>query len=236
MNLYLQLLVSLLTIALFFHACLRISLSNALRLFLISLLFSFFAENLGMRWDGLAGSRYGYNPALHPTLPGGVPVFIVLTWFILSYNALVFLHSISIRLKDSFSIHRLLLKGSLCALYITATDFFLDPLGTSFGVWAWFEPGGYYGTPWHNFGGWFVLGFFISVVYLWWEKPLPNDRMQNRLIGDGIVAMASIFLTMICLAACFIRLGHGWPVVLSLLVKGPVWFYWAISLKKVRLR
>jgi uncharacterized membrane protein len=229
MNSQLQALVFLLAAAIFSHASLSMLVSNALRLFCISFLFSYFAEYAGMRWSGLFGNLYSYDPALSPVLPGGVPVIVVLMWFILAYTALKFLQPIAIKPRGSRSLLRLLFKGGLCALYIMGTDFLIDPLGTYSGLWFWHEQGGYFGTPWGNFGGWFLVGLVICCLYLLVEKPLSPDRFTNSYFLDLIFVLVSIFLTILCFIACLIHLGSGWPVALFLAVIGPFWIFWLVS-------
>ena len=230
MNSQLQALVFLLAAAIFSHASLSLSVSNALRLFGIAVLFSYFAEYVGMRWAGFFGNLYSYDTALYPILPGGVPVIVVLMWFILAYTALKFLQPITtIRPGESRSLSRLLFKGGLCALYIMATDFFIDPLGTYAGLWSWHEQGGYFGTPWRNFGGWFLVGLVICCLYLLAEKPVSSDRHMNCNFWDMIFVVVSIGLTILCFIACHIHLSNGWPVALSLAVIGPFWIFWMVS-------
>ncbi len=224
MNSQLQALVFLLAATIFAHASLSMSVSNALRLFGIAFLFSYFAEYLGMRWAGLFGKLYSYNLALHPILPGGVPVVVVLMWFILAYTAVKFLQPITIRTGESRSLWRLLSKGGLCALYIMATDFFIDPLATYSGLWSWHEQGGYFGTPWGNFGGWFLVGLVICCLYLLVEKPFSSDRHK-----DMIFIIVSICLTILCFVACHIHLDSVWPIALSLAVVGPFWIFRVVS-------
>jgi len=235
MNGQLQALVFLLAAAFFSHAALSMSMPNALRLFGLAFLFSYLAEYAGMRWvAGFLGNLYSYNSALYPILPGGVPVIVVLMWFILAYTALKFVQPITIGPGESPLLWRLLFKGGLCALYITATDFFIDPLGTYSGLWSWHEKGGYFGTPWGNFGGWFLVGFVICCLYLLIEKPFRADRHTNRFILDTIFVVVSICLTVLCFIACHIHLGSGWPVALSLAVVGPFWIFWVVSHRRAQ--
>jgi uncharacterized membrane protein len=236
MNSQLQALVFLLGAAFFSHASLSMSVSNALRLFGITFLFSYFVEYVGMHWAGFFGGLYSYDSALYPILPGGVPVIVVLMWFILAYTALKFLQPIAIRPRGSRSLSRLLFKGGLCALYIMATDFFIDPLGTYSGLWSWHEPGGYFGTPWGNFGGWFLAGLVICCLYQLVEKPISSDWYTNSYLGDLIFVAVSIFLTILCFIACYIHLGSGWPIALSLTVVGPCWIFWVVSNRRAQFR
>ncbi len=234
MNLYLQGLVFLLAAAIFLHASLSLSVSNTLRLFGLAFFISYLAEIVGMRYPGLFGNLYSYNSALSPILPGGVPVIVVLMWFILAYTALKFLYPIPSRLSFAPSMRRLLLKGGLGGFYIMATDFFIDPLGTYVGLWVWHEPGGYFGTPWRNFVGWFLVGMVICGLYLLVEKPLPLDRVRRSYYLDWFFVLVSILLSLLCFLACLIHLGNGWPVAFSLIVLGPCWAFWMVFTRRVQ--
>jgi putative membrane protein len=46
----------------------------------------------------------------------------------------------------------------------TAWDLFLDPQMVAWGYWQWATPGGYFGIPWLNFGGWFLSSALITLV------------------------------------------------------------------------
>ena len=97
MNTQFQALVFVFTSAIFLHASLTLSVSNAFRLFFLAFFLSYFAEYISMHWIGLFGYPYNYDPALSPMLPGGVPIIVVFMWFVLAYTALEFLWSIPIR-------------------------------------------------------------------------------------------------------------------------------------------
>jgi len=198
MNFTLQWLVLLFTAAVFCHACLSVSFSNALRLFGFSVFVSYAAESMGIHL-GLFGSPYSYHPALLPRLPGGVPCFILLIWFDLAYMALGFVHSIS-NGKGALSLGRLLVKSALCGFYIMGSDLVLDPLGTSSGMWVWSEPGGYFGTPLSNFAVWFLVGAVMCGSYLLTERPAPGNRLDNWSECPFIITVACLLIP--CLSIC----------------------------------
>ncbi|MGA3086600.1 MAG: carotenoid biosynthesis protein [Thermodesulfobacteriota bacterium] len=234
MNTQFQALVFVFTAAIFLHAFLTLSVSNAFRLFFLAFLLSYFAEYISMHYICLFGKPYHYDPALYPILPGGVPIIVVFMWFILAYTALKFLYAIPIRSKGSYSLWRILLKGGLSALYIMATDFFIDPLGIFAGLWVWHGPGGYFGIPWANFAGWFLVSFVIFFLYLITEKAFSPTRIKTDYFLDKAFVVVTIFPTIFCITGCVIYLGNVGPIFLSLIVMGPVWIYWAISLQEVQ--
>ncbi len=234
MNGELRAVIFFLAAAFLLHAVLTLSTANALRLFGIAFLFSYAAEYVGLRWSGFLGNLYRYSPALSPTLPGGVPIIVVLMWFILAYTALKFLQPVAAEQGNSRPLTRILFKGGLCALHITATDLFIDPLGTHGGLWSWQEQGGYYGTPWGNFGAWFLVGLIISCLYLSAEKPLSPDRRTTDDPWDMIFIAVAVSLTFVCFAACYIHLDSVVPVALSLIVLGPFWVFRAVYHRRVQ--
>jgi uncharacterized membrane protein len=228
MNAQIQAVIFLLAAAFFLYAALHWSVSNALRLLGITFLFSYGSEVLGIHWGWFFGSQYTYAPSLYPVLPGGVPVIIILMWFMLAFLSLQFLNPISIRTKGALSTGRILLKGSLCALYMTAVDLIIDPLGTYSGLWFWDEPGDYFGTPLGNFRGWFLVGLVICCLYLRTEKPRHRDYFLRDPHFEGIFFAFVFVLTLVCCIACLIHLGSGWPIFLSMAVIVPAWIYWIV--------
>ena len=225
MNLHLQSAVLLVAAAYFWHACLSRTLANAARLLAVSFTVSYSGELIGMNWSGLFGSRYRYNPDLTPLLPGNVPVCIPLVWFILAHTAAVFLLPAFPATPGKSLCKSLLVKTVLCALCLVGFDAFLDPLAVALQLWTWFEPGNYFGTPWRNFLGWFAVSVTIFAAYFAVEKKqCPNGRNAPPKI-DLKFARLSIVLTLLCLAACWIKTGTPAPALLSLLILGPVWSF-----------
>jgi uncharacterized membrane protein len=233
-NLYLQGMVLSLTVALFTQSLLSLKPRNTRLLFFVSFCVSYLAEVAGIRWAWPFSSRYHYHPSILPQLPGGVPLCIPLMWFMLAFTTLIFLRPVSIRTAGRISMKRLLLKAAGCALYVTATDFVIDPLGVLFKAWTWDVSGMYFGIPFGNFMGWFGVGFVICGVYLLFESPPPEERFRLHVARDGAFAAASVFLTCVCFAGSVMHTDSVLPAAVSLSVMGPFWIYWAISAWRVR--
>jgi putative membrane protein len=87
----------------------------------------------------------------------GVPALIPLAWLMMLPPAwAVAAAVISPRERAPFAL--------VAALAFTAWDLYLDPQMVTRGLWAWAEPGGYFGIPWVNFLGWLVTAFIITYV------------------------------------------------------------------------
>ncbi|HYM94248.1 MAG TPA: carotenoid biosynthesis protein [Chitinophagaceae bacterium] len=234
MNLYLQGMVFFLAAATICHAYLSFRVSNTLLLFIVSFLVSYAAEFSGMRWAWPFGSRYHYNPAIFPLMPGGIPLCILLMWFMLAYTALLFFRPISVQSeKGSLSSLKLILKSVACGLYIMTADFVIDPLATYYKAWIWHEPGTQYGVPAGNYSGWFLVGFTICGSTIFFERSLRNDLFRKNFIQDLVFGVVAIILTMLCFAGFLMRIGSVWPVILSLTIMGSCWVYWAVSIRRL---
>ena len=229
LSLNLQALVLLLAAALLFHSFLSHRLGNASRLLIISLLISYAAEYSGISLDWTFGSRYKYHPALAPRLPGGVPLCIPLMWFVLCYPAVVFAGPLPIRYRGKYPARLLMLKASLIAVYITASDIVLDPVAVLYKAWTWQQPGSFYGVPPGNFRGWFLVGFSIGLTALLFEKPLPDQENRNCRALERIFWFATVSVTLLSYGLCILLLGFTLPVLLSLAIMAPVWIYRHLS-------
>jgi uncharacterized membrane protein len=233
-NLYLQGMVLSLAVALLIQSFLSLKPANTLLLFVVSFYVSCLAEAAGIRWAWPFSSRYHYDPSILPKLPGGVPLCIPLMWFMLVYTALVFLRPAAIRTGGRVSGKRLLAKTAGCALFVTAMDFVIDPLGVLFKAWTWEGSGAYFGVPVGNFTGWFGVGFVICGAYLLLEIPLPEVGFGRHAAGDGAFAAVSVFLTGVCFAGSVLHTGSPVPAAASLFVMGPFWIYRAVSSRRIR--
>lgn len=234
MNPYLQGMTLSLAAALLCQAYFSFRLGNALMLLMVSFTISLAAESMGIRWAWPFGSQYHYNSAIGPTLPGGVPLCIPVTWFMLAYTAIAFLGPFSVRPGGLLSYRRVLLKAALCALFITAADFVIDPLAVRYEAWSWHQPGGYFDVPYGNYAGWFFVAFLICGVTILLEKPRHVYRYRDHISQDVPFAVTSISLTSICLEESVIRTGSALPVALALTVMAPCWLYWLASLIQSR--
>ena len=122
-----------LAIAVFLHASLTYTVRDALLLFTVSISITYIDEFMGVQW-GIPFGKYAYHVDLRPFLPGGIPFFIPLSWFVLAYAPLIFLRWF-ISGNRNASKQASFKKAMLCALALTATDLFLDPLATFVGTW-----------------------------------------------------------------------------------------------------
>ena len=133
--------------------------AKSLKVFAIVAALSWGAEYLGST-SGLIFGSYDYGEALQPQL-FGVPLLIPVAWFMLLPSSWVIARLIvgegdSLWYKTAF----VLVSG----LALTAWDLFLDPQMVSWGFWTWENPSGYFGIPYQNYFGWFLVAVVITLA------------------------------------------------------------------------
>ncbi len=109
-----------------------------------AILFGFFIEYSQV---SKAVPPYHYTEALL-FLPGPVPLGVVLSWGTIIYAAL--------RTARALALPRAL-QPIVAGLLATSIDFVSDPAFVTLGFWVWAEPGEWFGIPWSNYVGWFVI-------------------------------------------------------------------------------
>jgi lycopene beta-cyclase len=132
-----------------------VSWSYVVRLTLTVVFVAWFIEWAGSQ-TGLLFGRYDYTNLFRPQVLH-VPALIPLAWLMM--------------LPPAWAVGQILASRPsgiafvlVSALAFTAWDLFLDPQMVAWGAWVWQEPGGYFGIPWHNYGGWFLSAALLTVL------------------------------------------------------------------------
>ena len=186
-------------------------------------------EFAGLGWGWPFGEHYAYHPAFAPTLGGGVPLFIPLAWFVLSCTPVVLLRGVSVRdAGGRWRCRRLLVKSALGATCLLGWDLVLDPLAVSTGAWTWRDSGGYFGIPYPNLAGWWVVGAAICLAGFVIEPRRTSPR-PTRPGLDRVWAAANVAFLTLAAVATYNRLGSLLPWGLSMAVLGPFWAGWFAS-------
>jgi len=150
----------------------------------IFLLFGFgvpyLAEGLGIR-RGIAGARYCYTGWVGPLLPLGVPLYVMIAWVGLLYGvsnipmaSLVWLTAW--KGLDAFSVIPCVIISIVTGLAMSAFDTIIDPIAVREGRWTWEKGGLWYGIPYGDFVGWFIVTFLtILPIFLIQVSGLPDS-------------------------------------------------------------
>jgi uncharacterized membrane protein len=152
------------------------------------------AGAIGLR-TGYPFGHYYYSEYFIPSLPGGVPLAITLSWLIISINA--------------FLICRLLIKNPkspfivpfAAAFIILAFDILLEPFGSFINkYWIW--ENSY--VPTQNFISWYILGFMFTFMLEKTTVFIPTTIEARRIV------LPVILLSVMIIQFAVINFAHGY--------------------------
>jgi len=123
------------------------------------LVLSWAAEVIGSRTGFLFGA-YSYTDMLGPQILD-VPLQVPLGWLMMLPPSWAVADAITDRIKPRWKFPAFV---GLSAFTMTAWDLFLDPMMVTWGMWVWDNPGVYFGIPWLNYLGWFVISALITIL------------------------------------------------------------------------
>ncbi len=135
----------------------------------VVVVFTWAVEAVGVT-TGYPFGRYYYTALLQPQVRG-VPLLIPLAWFMLLPPAWAAVE------QPGYSSLRF---AAVSALAFTAWDLFLDPQMVAWGFWQWEQPGGYFGIPWSNYGGWLLTSFTLTLILSRWLPLRPALARVRR--------------------------------------------------------
>lgn len=142
----------------------------------------FASELLGVV-SGIPFGSYEYTDTLAPDL-FGVPIAITFAWIVV----FAFARAVVGRVSENRW-----LSAAAIAACMTAFDLIIDPLAAGpLGYWVWEANGTYFGVPFTNFIGWFVVSYAIAAI-----APYPTASDRAALGVGGSVLM---FFVVVALA------------------------------------
>lgn len=175
--------------------------------FLIIAILTWGAEFIG-HTTGLPFGHYSYTDSLQPQI-AGVPLLIPIAWFMLLPSSWVMAQLI---VGERDSLQKEIQFVLVSALALTVWDLFLDPQMVAWDFWVWDNPSGYFGIPYINYFGWFLVAglvtlavrpkelevFPLALIYgIVWFLQMIGQGIIWQQIGPaivGTVAMGSVML------------------------------------------
>jgi putative membrane protein len=144
------------------HAGIKLGARRLALFFVLTVVISFIAEELGVR-TGLLFGHYHYSDMLGAKL-SNVPVLIPLGWFMMIYPSWVVGQALlrGIDLRGPLGALTLAL---LSALAMTGWDMVMDPPMAAHHNWIWEDGGPYFGVPLRNYFGWVLNTFVIYLAF-----------------------------------------------------------------------
>lgn len=124
---------------------------------------------------GVPFGQYEYTATLGPQLLG-VPLVLCTAWLVLVAYVQHWMRAVQAPA---------LVRPFLAASWMTVIDLVIDPLAAGpLEYWVWAEGGSYFGIPWTNFLGWFIVSLVIfAVVPRRWHPPVAL-----RILGASVIA------------------------------------------------
>ena len=142
---------------------------------------SLFFESMGINY-GTFFSQYSYTGYIPGPKLFGFDVMSMAGYAVANYivwavaQAAVGLFDNRIKKWD------IVLVPVVATFLVVAIDLATDPLmATICGAYNWHEPGVYYGIPWQNYKGWYMLGYTMyQLIALWLWFAGKKDKLPKR--------------------------------------------------------
>ncbi len=150
---------------------------------LSAMLFGFIVEYLAVTNET---HPYQYNYFI-VKLPGPIPLGICLGWGVIFYSVMLTAEKLGLpwAVRPVFS-----------GLLAIGIDFVLDPIAVALNFWTWFLPKHWFGIPWGNYTGWFIVIVCFAFFHVLGFRRFPPGK--KGITGDFLVAFLAIipsFLT-----------------------------------------
>lgn len=144
---------------------------------------TFSIEGLSAHYDVFFGN-YDYTERFPPLL-FGVPIGIGFAWLVMIMAGHALTRSIASRS----------LKAIVAALYIVALDLVLDPVAfKSKGYWLWNSDSDYYGIPFSNFIGWFIVAIIWQFILSFFK--VNFNALLSKQIKVVFWTITILFITL----------------------------------------
>ena len=160
------------------HAWKMFSLKSSLKMMLIGYVVAYILEEIGVH-TGLIFGHYHFTRLMGPKIDV-IPIALVCLWVTLLYIAFIVTNLLidGSPLPKRYDVKHLVFTSAVAALLVTTLDIEADPFATLNGWWVWEDGGSYFGVPYHNFVGWFFVGFCTYMVHVF---QLHRDEQYGEI-------------------------------------------------------
>lgn len=177
--------------ALLIHAIYFFGITGVIFL-IISGIISTVAELISLKTPvNCFGVSYRYNLAgkwfpSRIVLGNVYPIEVTAAWILLKYISFI----LTAIIFDPFGIN-LILRAFISAFILVSFDFIIDPIAVFNGAWKWQKGSFFFGIPFRNFLGWFLVGLSVSLLFL--DLKLPKNPDQGMILP--IIIVSALFIT-----------------------------------------
>ncbi|TMW73694.1 carotenoid biosynthesis protein [Alteribacter natronophilus] len=172
---------------------------TGLALITVVFVLSMALESLGVA-TGLFFGEYEYRTDFGPKI-AGVPITIGFAWVMVIATSHVLIKPAAQLLGRLSSI----MYPLLGAFTATSMDLIIDPVAYDVKeYWVWLEGGFYYGIPFSNFAGWFVLSFILhTFVYAMCRN--KQEWRDNVSVWQSRMALLYFLMTAMFMAVALLN-------------------------------
>lgn len=186
----------------FLHGRRYFGLRNILVMLGLILVVGFIGEWLGVHTGRVFGDYfYNSNPKVNGFLISGVPPLVTMSYASMGYTCYMLARII---LGAYGRIAGWMLAGVsvLAAMFMSVWDLAFDPTSSVVNhLWTWERGGAYFGEPFRNFTGWFlVTGTFfllISLYLYFFSKSKDYAKPTKKLLFEPLFLFAASALSII---------------------------------------
>lgn len=159
-----------------FHGTERYGKKNLSIFFLITLVVSFFFENLSIA-TGFPFGFYYYSPTLGLLT---VPLIIIFAYFAIGYLSWMLSHVLTGQYSKKLEGKQIFIVPFIAAFIMVMWDLTVDPISSTLqGLWVWTTPGAYFGVPISNFFGWFLVVYLFFQIFALYISRYDTTKYQN---------------------------------------------------------
>ena len=165
------------------HAWKMFNLKTSLKMMLIGYVVAYILEEIGVH-TGLIFGHYHFTRLMGLKIDV-IPVALVCLWVTLLYIAFIMTNLLidGSPLPKRYDVKHLVFTSAVAALLVTTLDIEADPFATLNGWWVWEDGGSYFGVPYHNFVGWFFVGFCTYMVHVF---QLHRDEQKGEVQAGAL--------------------------------------------------
>ena len=188
-----------------FHGVPMLGVKNMVILSVISAAASLFFESMGINF-GLFFSKYIYTDIIPGPKLFGFDVYSIIGYGIGIYLVWAVAQAAAGKFDNEYRKGDVFIIPIIATFLVVAVDYATDPLmATISKAYLWVEPGVYYGIPFQNYLGWYLMAYVLfqcAALVLWWQsrkktlKPVPEISQKKKFWYYPPIIYGSLFLQM----------------------------------------
>jgi len=188
-----------------FHGAPMLGVKNLVIISLISATASLFFESMGINF-GLFFSKYTYTGIIPGPKLFGFDVYSIIGYGIGIYLLWSVAQAAVGKFNNEYHKGDVFLIPIIATFLVVAVDYATDPfMATINQAYLWVEPGVYYGIPYQNYLGWYLMAYVLfqcAALVLWQQskkqtlRPAPVISQKKKFWYYPPIIYGSLFIQM----------------------------------------